>query len=102
MSDIKIVCNNRPRDVLAWPDLAAKEAAEFGYLDTAERQDDAQFVRYRGTVYNLAEFTSLSVTGTPEFKPWDGVHADSYFSGVLVRFVPGTAFRSVMVARFYQ
>lgn len=99
MADITIRTNNIPRDVLGWHDLTARERAEFDYLDTDQRRDDAQFIRYRDVAYDLGEFTSLSVTGTPEFKPWDGVHADSHFSGVLIRYY-GRNFEQVVCATF--
>jgi hypothetical protein len=97
---IQVKTNNRPRDILTWHDLSAAERAEFDYLDSPDRQDEAQFIRYRGVAYDLGEFTSLRVTGTPEFQSWHGVHADSYFSGVLVRFV--NQCEQVIMGTFYS
>ena len=84
---ISIKTNNKPRDILQWNNLTVKERAEFDWLKTEAEQDEASFIRYRGWVYCLSEFMSLRITGTPEFKPWHGVHNDTYFSGVLVRYV---------------
>jgi len=86
MSALTITTNNQPRDIVYWWQLTAKEQAEFDWLDTADKQEAASFVRYRGEVYATGEFSTLRNTGTPEFKTWDGYHGDSYFSGVVLRY----------------
>lgn len=88
MADVTIRTNNRPRDLLYWWDLTAKEQKEFDYLDTEDRQQEASFIRYKGWVYDLGDF--MSTRGMPEFSPiagWDGYQGDSYFSGTVVRWV---------------
>lgn len=78
-----IITNGARRDLLCWHDLTAKEQAEFDYLATEDAQDQAQFVRYLGWVYDLGQFMPAG----PDLKPWAGVSADSCFSAVLVRYV---------------
>ena len=92
MSDeLRIVTNNVPRDVLYDYELTADERAEFDYLkwDAIERgEDSATFFRYKGRLYDLGEF--MTTRGMPEFSPlvkWDGYHSDSFFSGIVVRYV---------------
>lgn len=40
------------------------------------------FFQYRGTWYHLSQFSRGGVEG------WDGSHADSFFSGILIRLSP--------------
>jgi len=87
-----IQTNNVPRYTLGWHNLTAKEQAEFDYLDTNDRRYEASFVRYRGVVYDLGEFMRVESgyggsSGNGALHGWDGYHADSYFSAVLVRYV---------------
>ena len=94
MSDtITIKTNNVPRDVLYWWELTDTERAEFDYLDSEVAQSDASFFRHRGNVYDLGEFMISPVKG------WDGYHSDSYFSGMLVRYVEDC--ERVIIATYY-
>ena len=94
MSDtMTIKTNNVPRDVLSWYELTDAERAEFDYLDSDTAQSDASFFRYRGNIYDLGEFMISPLKG------WDGYHSDSYFSGILVRYVEDC--ERVIVATYY-
>jgi hypothetical protein len=92
MSDhLTIRTNNVPRVIVdAW-ELSPDERGDFDYLDweAIERgSDSASFLRYRGEIYDLGEFQTTG--GLPEFSPlraWDGYISDSYFSGIVVRYV---------------
>lgn len=88
-----IKTNNVPRDVLHWWDLTDAERVEFDYLADAEAQSDASFFRYRGVAYTLEEFMISPVKG------WDGYRSDSYFSGMLVKYVQDC--ERVIVATYY-
>ncbi len=81
-----IVTNNIPRNFIGDYQLSKKEREEFDYLDWAaidDGRDSATFFKYKGRLYDLREFVI-----TPEaLKPWDGMSADSAFSGVLIRLV---------------
>lgn len=83
-----IRCNNVPRPVLYWYELTDKERAEFDYIDTVEKQQDARFMRYKNWCYDLGEFMYIAPhaqrTGWEKF---DGYHVHSYFSAVLVKYV---------------
>jgi hypothetical protein len=89
MSGLTIITNNVPRDIIdAW-ELSADERAEFDYLDwqAIERgEDSASFVRYRGELYDLSEFTVWDNPASPTRGHWDGFRSDSYFSGLVVRY----------------
>ena len=101
---MKIKTNNAPRDVLFWWDLTDAERVEFDYLDSDTAQADASFLRYRGNVYDLGEFMHISRTVAPHpqrqgWEDWDGYHSDSYFSGMLVRYVEDC--ERVIIATYY-
>ncbi len=95
MSKLTIRTNNKPRPVLSRFDLTAKESAEFDYL----ADDEGSFFRYKGQVYDLGEFCRVIATGAsrahptecdnPAFAGWHGYMSDSFFSGVLVKYVNG-------------
>lgn len=88
---ITIRTNNQPRDILTAHELTEAERGEFDYHDWLSIQagtDSASFFRYHGTTYDLGEFSTTS--GLPADNPlrgWDGYVSDSFFSGVVVRFV---------------
>jgi hypothetical protein len=81
---LEITTNNVPRDILDSYELTAKEREEFDYLDwdKLERgEDSASFVRYKRWVYHLGDIMLSPIPG------WDGIAHDSFFSGVLFRYV---------------
>lgn len=87
-----IKCNQVSREVLYWHDLSEKEQKEFDYLDSDDHRESASFFRYKGNVYDLSEFMRIdkSVAPHPQREGWerfDGYSSDSYFSGILVRYV---------------
>ena len=97
MTDVTILTNNVPRPILdAW-ELTPAERAQFDYLDwqaIEAGEDSASFVRYRGELHDLGEFSAswgLSrESGLPDWlKGWDGYRSDSFFSGLVVRYVTG-------------
>jgi hypothetical protein len=109
MSDeLQIITNNVPRDIVDAYELNERERTEFDYLNwnaIDAGEDSASFVRYRGELYDLGEFMVNS--NMPEFSPlraWDGHISDSFFSGVVVRYVqePGDFDVRIVVGRFYS
>jgi hypothetical protein len=85
---VRVITNGVPRPLLDPAELTEREREEFDYLDWAaidDGRDSAMFVRYRGRTYDLGQFMrgdDLDKAG------WHGFHAESAFSGVLVRFMP--------------
>lgn len=99
---IKVITNNVPRNLIDGYELSAKERAEFDYyrwpgIDPGHPEpwrdgEEATFFRYRGTLYDLGEFTAnLRETGgtarTGDLAGWDGYMSDSFFSAIVVRLV---------------
>ena len=78
---MKIITNNHWHNFLYGYELTDKEKREFDYLDDI---DFADFIRYRGCLYDPGEF--MRVDHIPEFEQWQGYQSDSYFSGVLLRY----------------
>jgi hypothetical protein len=89
MGELTIKTNNVPRDVLHWWELTDKERAEFDYLDTENRRMEANFVRFKNWVYDLGDVECIGnyAQHEPKFKSWHGIVSDSYFSGVVFRYV---------------
>ena len=85
MSELTIITNNHKRDILYWHDLTPKERKEFDWIVDSDTvtAEDSEFFRYRGSVYCLSDFER--VTGD-SFYGWDGMHGDSFFSGILVKY----------------
>lgn len=109
MSDnVTIITNNHRREVIdAWQ-LTPKERAEFDYLDWEKIEagsESASFFRYHGQLYDLDEFSAFwglhRDGGLPDWAAgWEGYISDSFFSGMLVKYVDENEW--VVVARFYS
>jgi len=88
---IAIHTNNVPRPVLYGYELTVAERAELDYLSD-EEISERNFARYRGNIHDIGDFVTTSPGpwnfGLPsEFEGWDGYQSDSFFSGILVRYV---------------
>lgn len=83
---MEIITNHHWNNFLYGYELPESARADFDYIDAAEF-DSHNFIRYRGYFYDPAEFMRVPVAyqGAAEFQDWHGYHADSYFSGVLIR-----------------
>lgn len=90
---IRVITNNVPRYIIEDYELSPEERSGFDYLDWPaidEGRDSASFVRYKGQLYDLNTF--MRGFGIIEELPdhlarWDGYHAESFFSAVVVRLV---------------
>jgi hypothetical protein len=104
-----VITNNVPRDILDASDLTLEERKEFDYLDWSaleEGTDSASFFRYRGQIYDLGEFSSswgiMREGSLPvSLKGWDGYITDTFFSGIVVRYVT-PEFDTIIVGRMYS
>lgn len=90
MSELHIITNHVPRDIIdAW-ELTTTERERFDYIDWAgveSGSESASFFRYRGELYDLGEFEVWDNPASPTRMGWDGFRSDSYFSGLVVRYV---------------
>lgn len=93
--------------------LNETEQAEFDYLDWSaikDGTDTATFFRYRGDLYDLGQFMRVIPHGSKSSHPtdcdndafggWDGYQSDSFFSGLLVKYVDDG--EALVVARYYS
>ncbi len=91
MSDsMRIICNNVPRLLLNWDQLTPQERKDFDYLSEDDRIG-RDFVRYRGSAYDLGEFMRIDKTVAPHcqrpnWEKFDGYYSETFFSAVLVRY----------------
>lgn len=89
MSDITVTTNNHRRPIIDGWQLTPAERAEFDYLDwkaIEEGTDSASFFRYRGTLYDLSDFRESAPRG---IDGWDAFQSDSFFSGIVIRYIQG-------------
>jgi hypothetical protein len=91
----KIKTNNVPRNLLYGYELSKKERKEFDYID-AEYFDGHGFFRYKGEVYDPSDF--MRATDIADLKGWDGYASDSYFSGIVIKYVDN--FERVIVGTY--
>lgn len=76
---MNITTNNVPRHTLDWFDLTANEKDEFSHSD----RESSTYFRYKGWTYLLDDFMRCPDT----LQGWDGYHGDSFFSGIVVKYV---------------
>jgi hypothetical protein len=82
---VSITTNHAPRDIILGYELTDKEREEFDYIDFTE-DSCHEFFRYRKELYDLSEFF-LIPDSLLELQGWDAYQSDSYFSGLVVRYV---------------
>lgn len=82
MSNIKIMTNNKPRQLIYGYELTDKQKQDFDYLEDIDSHD---FVKYKNNIYDLSEF--MRVENNSSLKDWDGYSGDSFFSGTLVKYL---------------
>jgi len=87
---MEITTNNQPRELVAFEDLPESECEDFAGRD----RFFPRFFCYRGAWYDVGEFVRA------EIASWDGVQSDTYFSGVLIRYVDDC--ERVIVGRYYS
>jgi hypothetical protein len=80
---MKIITNNHPRPLACLAELPGKVRAEFDYVGDGDYT--ARFVQYKGHWYDVYDSQACGV-GFDQFKGWDGIVSETFFSGVLFRF----------------
>jgi hypothetical protein len=103
MSELTVITNNVPRDIIEAYELSARERAKFDYLDwqAIERgEDSASFFRFKGDIYDLGEFERWSGPAFSPLAKWDGHRSDTFFSGLVVRYCDDH--ERIIVGRFYS
>jgi hypothetical protein len=97
---MEIITNNQPRHanygMYFAGSLRQKLLAEFDYL-SEEEFDIAEFFNYRGNWYSVGEFKWVVASPHEHLYGWDGYHSDSYFSGIVIKYLYG---EGVIVGRY--
>jgi len=83
---MRIITNNKPRFVETWFEIPESERQWFDYL-TEDQRYDTRLVHYRGSWYDIGQ----------DLPGWDGYHTDTFFSAVVVRWVPGSDYEQVVM-----
>ena len=95
---MQIITNNKPRPMLALYELPPQAQKDFNYI----LPDDisCRFVKYMGAWLDCFDMQVISrEQGFSQFSGWHGIASDTFFSGVLVRFVNDN---DVIVGRYYS
>lgn len=124
MSNMTITTNNVPRKLHMLSELSKKDRKDFDYIHNFEGSDgevlpeavwEERLVQYRGVWYDTRD--TQRIIGSPNmgrmgwemivdedhpFAKWDAVISDSFFSGVLFRFVETDDGYSVICGRYYS
>lgn len=84
--DLKIITNHVPRNLVYGYELTDKERAKFDYVKPDEI-DSHDFFRYKGRIYDPREFMVISRHAPEPMQSWDGYSSDTFFSGILIKYV---------------
>jgi hypothetical protein len=93
---VNIITNNHQRQMACLLDLPDNVRADFDYV-AKDGDHTARFVRYLGCWYDVLDSQACGV-GFDQFKRWDGIVSETFFSGVLFRFVGDD---EVIVGRYF-
>ena len=94
MTNIKIITNNKPRQLIYGYELTDKQKQDFDYIEDIDIHD---FVKYKNNIHDLSEF--MRVETIDSLKDWHGYSSDSYFSGTLVKYIDSD---TVIMGRYYS
>ena len=96
VNKMRIVTNNKPRDIVSFFELKEKYQKEM--LETyGEDAKELQFFTYKNDVYCLADFCVVDKKGHLSY--WDATLGTSYFSSLLIRLT--NCNNAVIVGRAY-
>lgn len=91
---MKIITNNQPRDIIDGSELTEKERKEFDYINFGTEYEQS-FFRYKGTLYDLNDALAFTERLFPD---WDGHYSETFFSGVVFKYV--NDMEQVVVGRY--
>lgn len=81
LSPMKVKTNNQHRPIIYGYELPPKARAEFDYYESEDELNEACFFQYKGEFWDIGQFIRQSGPS------WDGCHALTAFSGILIKFV---------------
>lgn len=77
-----VITNGHERPMLRWDQLTDTERERFDYIDTEQRQEEAEFVRYRGWTFDVNDTEGLAPDDLRALG-WDVWLTDSFFSATV-------------------
>ena len=93
-SGVTVITNNHHYELVAYYALPTKVREQFDYLaDNEDEQYSPRFFNYRDYWYDANQFT----VNTDANLPYAGTQADSYWSGLAIRYT--NDYDTVQVAR---
>ena len=109
MSNLTIITNNKPRELVSFLDLPVQDRKDFDYIEEDDEYS-IRFVQYKGAWYDVhdAQFIAVRRTNRPmgwevrvesedPLARWDAIVSETFFSGVLFKFVDD---EQVIVGRY--
>lgn len=93
---MQIISNGVARDMISFH--ALPPAVQRRVADNYENAEHFDWVRYKGEWYCMEDF--MRTDKDSPLSEWDGYTADTFFSGVLVRFVDDG--ERVIFGRYYS
>jgi hypothetical protein len=96
--NVRVITNHQPRDILRWWDLTPADLERLDYgTDDEAWLDERWFIRYRGDVVDITDADG-GATGELGRKGWEAYQSDSFFSGLVFRYVDN--YEAVIVGRY--
>jgi len=99
---MKITTNNVPRNLVCFHDLPDTAQSDFDYV-SGDDLYSPRFFSYRGAWYDTNEFMRFDYANAfsgPQFAKWDGYQSETFFSGIVVRYVDD--FERVIVGLYFS
>lgn len=98
--------NGHHYELKCWHDMPEKQRQWFDYIDNDDDKCSLRFVCYKRQWYDTNEFVACNREGAHNhihmnLPGWDGFQADTYFSGVALRYIPETDYEEVAMATIY-
>jgi hypothetical protein len=103
MDKLEIITNGHKRPLATLSELPEKARKDFNYV-SPESDDYPRFVRYKGSWYDIGDVEAILPTQQPAdwpFAAWHGRQSETYFSGILFRYVYNYDPDFVVVGRYY-
>jgi hypothetical protein len=95
--NVRVITNHQPREILGWYQLTPAEQESTGYGTDGGFVDERWFIRYRGDVIDITDADG-GATGELARKGWEAYQSDSFFSGLVFRYVDN--YEAVIVGRY--
>jgi hypothetical protein len=90
----KIITNNQVREYLSANDVPQETLDWYDWLDDDAKTDG--WIHYKNHWYHVSDFMRVSPRAPEWMQEWDGYNSDSFFSGVLIKYVDDGAYEYII------